>query len=165
MRAGVSAGLGGRSIRLVAMAALAAVVIAVLPPAAGTAGPATDARLVSVIVQAEPGASVPAARQVERFGGRVGRQLAIIGGFKAAVPASAVGRLTESPGIVSVTEDERVAMQAAADTPTTDAGSLSNTTLATGAQTYWKAGYTGKGIDIAELLGRDDLGPLARPGP
>jgi hypothetical protein len=81
------------------------------------------------------------------------------------VPASAVGRLSESPGIVSVTEDERVAMQAAADTPTTDAGSLYNTTLATGAQTYWKAGYTGKGIDIAELLGRDDLGLLARPGP
>jgi len=160
MRAGVSAGLGGRSIRLVAMAALAAVVIAVLPPAAGTAGPATDARLVSVIVQAEPGASVPAARQVERFGGRVGRQLAIIGGFKAAVPASAVGRLTESPGIVSVTEDEQVAMQAAAYTPTTDAGSLYNTTLATGAQTYWKAGYTGKGIDVAVI----DTGTAPVPG-
>jgi serine protease AprX len=160
MRAGVSATLGGRSIRLVAMAVLATVMMAMLPPAAGTAVPATDARLVSVIVQAEPGASAAAARHVERFGGRVGRQLAIISGFTAAVPASMVGRLTASPGIVSVTEDERVAMQAAAYTPTTDAGSLYNTTLATGAQAYWKAGYTGKGVDVAVI----DTGTAPVPG-
>ena len=161
MRAGVSARLGGGSIRLVAMAVLAAVMTAMLPPAAGTAGTATDARLVSVIVQAEPGASAAAARQVERFGGRVGRQLSIISGFTAAVPASMVGRLTESPVIVSVTEDGRVAMQAAAYAPTTDAGSLYNTTLQTGAQTYWKAGYTGKGVDVAVI----DTGTAPVPGP
>jgi subtilisin family serine protease len=40
-------------------------------------------------------------------------------------------------------------MQAAAYAPTTDAGSLYSTTLATGAQAYWKAGYTGKGVDVA----------------
>jgi subtilisin family serine protease len=38
---------------------------------------------------------------------------------------------------------------AAAYTPATDVGSLYNTTLMTGAQAYWKAGYTGKGIDVA----------------
>ena len=160
MGTGAVGALGGRTVRLLAVVVLAAVVVAVLPPAAGTAGPATDAGLVSVIVQAEPGASAAAARQVERFGGRVGRQLSIIGGFNAAVPASTVGRLAGSPGIVSVTEDERVAMQAAAYTPTTDAGSLYNTTLATGAQTYWKAGYTGKGVDVAVI----DTGTAPVPG-
>src|SRR5918995_1826706 len=95
-----------------------------------------------------------------QFGWWVGRQLSIIGGFNAALPAGAVGRLAGSPGVVSVTEDERVAMQAAAYTPTTDAGSLYNTTLATGAQTYWKAGYTGKGIDVAVI----DTGTAPVPG-
>jgi serine protease AprX len=160
MRAGVSARLGSRSVRLVAMAVLVAVVIAVLPPAAGTAGPATDAGLVSVIVQAEPGASAAAARQVERFGGRVGRQLSIIGGFSAAVPPRVVGRLAGSPAIVSVVEDERVAMQAAAYGPTSDAGSLYTTTVQTGAQAYWKAGYTGKGVDVAVV----DTGTAPVPG-
>jgi serine protease AprX len=50
-----------------------------------------------------------------------------------------------------VTENAPVRMQAAAYAPMTDAGSLYNTTLATGAQAYWKAGYTGKGVDVAVI--------------
>jgi serine protease AprX len=65
------------------------------------------------------------------------------------VPAGQVGRLQASPAVSSVTENEPVAMQAAAYAPTTDVGSLYNTTLATGAQAYWKAGFTGKGVDVA----------------
>jgi hypothetical protein len=38
--------------------------------------------------------------------------------------------------VVSVTENEPVAMQAAAYAPTSDAGSLYTTTLQTGAQAY-----------------------------
>ena len=57
--------------------------------------------------------------------------------------------MAAAPGVAAVTGEERVAAQAAAYAPTTDAGSLYNTTLATGAQAYWKAGYTGKGIDVA----------------
>ena len=43
------------------------------------------------------------------------------------------------------------ARAAAAYTPATDVGSLFNTTLMTGAQQYWKAGFTGKGVDVAVI--------------
>jgi serine protease AprX len=57
------------------------------------------------------------------------------------------------------------AAAAAAYTPATDAGSLYHTTLATGAQAYWKAGYTGKGIDVAVIdTGTAPVPGLAGPG-
>jgi serine protease AprX len=152
--------VGGRGIRWVAVAVLAAVVVAMLPPAAGTASSAADGRPVPVIVQAQPGAIVAAARLVEQVGGQVGRHLEVIDGFTALVPAGQVERLSAGSSVASVTRNEPVQMQAAAYTPTTDAGSLYNTTLATGAQAYWKAGYTGKGIDVAVI----DTGTAPVPG-
>jgi serine protease AprX len=150
---------GARTIRLLAVAVLAALLVAMLPAVVGTASPA-DGRTVGVIVRAEPGELVAAARQVERLGGRVGRQLRVINGFSAVVPSPAMGQLAASPGVRSVTENTSVQMQAVAYAPTTDAGSLYNTTLATGAQAYWKAGYTGKGIDVAVI----DTGTAPVPG-
>jgi serine protease AprX len=147
--------LGGRGVRWVAAAVLTAVVVAMLPPADGTAS-----RPVSVIVQARPGAVAAAARQTEELGGQVGRQLRVINGFTALVPAGQVGRLQGSPAVGSVTANESVQMQAAAYAPTTDAGSLYSTTLATGAQAFWKAGYTGKGVDVAVI----DTGTAPVPG-
>jgi serine protease AprX len=151
---------GGSWLRRLAVAVLATLMVAMLPPAAGTASPAADGRTVGVIVQAKPGELVAAARQVQDLGGRVGRKLKVINGFAAAVPAGAAGRLAVAPAVRSVTENTSVQMQAAAYTPTTDAGSLYNTTLATGAQAYWKAGYTGKGIDVAVI----DTGTAPVPG-
>ena len=159
MRAVAVGGHSGRRIRL-AMVVLAVMGMAMLPPVAGTAGSATGDPSVSVIVQAEPGRLEAAAWQVVRFGGQVGRQLSVINGFSARLPAGQVGRLAESPAVRSATRNEPVRMQAAAYTPTTDAGSLYNTTLATGAQAYWKAGYTGKGIDVAVI----DTGTAPVPG-
>jgi serine protease AprX len=154
MGAGALGALGGRTIRLLVVAA------AMLPAVAGGASSAADGPPVSVIVRAEPGALEAAARQVERLGGQVGRQLSVINGFSASVPTSAMGRLATTPAVRSVTENERVAMQAAAYTPTTDAGSLYTTTVQTGAQAYWNAGYTGKGIDVAVI----DTGTAPVPG-
>jgi serine protease AprX len=151
--------LGARTSRLLAVAVLAVVLVALLPPAAGTASSAGDGR-VSVIVRAEPGALAVAAREVDRLGGQVGRQLRVINGFTALVPAGQVGRLHGSPAVSSVTRNEPVQMQAAAYTPTTDAGSLYTTTMATGARAYWKAGYTGKGVDVAVI----DTGTAPVPG-
>jgi subtilisin family serine protease len=152
--------VGGRGIRWVAVAVLAAVVVAMLPPVAGTASSAADGRPVPVIVQAQPGAIVAAARQVEQVGGQVGRHLEVINGFTALVPAGQVDRLSAGPSVASVTRNEPVQMQAAAYAPTTDAGSLYTTTLQTGAQAYWKAGYTGKGVDVAVI----DTGTAPVPG-
>ena len=160
MGVGALRGLGGRGTRWLAVAVLTAVVVAMLPPVAGLASSPADGRLVSVIVQARPGALVAAARQVEQVGGLVGRQLQVINGFSARVPAGQVSRLQGSPAVSSVTENGPVAMQAAAYAPTTDAGSLYTTTVQTGAQAYWKAGYTGKGIDVAVV----DTGTAPVPG-
>jgi subtilisin family serine protease len=151
MGARVSGALGGRTSRLLAVAVLAVVLVAMLPPAAGAANTDGAGRPVSVIVQAEPAGLVAAARQVTQLGGQVGRRLGVINGFTARVPAGQVGRLQRSPAVSSVTENEPVAMQAAAYAPTTDAGSLYTTTLQTGAQAYWKAGFTGKGVDVAVI--------------
>jgi serine protease AprX len=149
MGTGVLGSLGGRRSGLLAVAVLA-VVLAMLPPAAGTASSAGDGRR-SVIVQATPGAVASAARLVEQVGGQVGRRLGVIDGFSPLVPAARVDRLRRSPAVSSVTGNEPVQMQAAAYTPTTDAGSLYTTTMATGARAYWKAGYTGKGVDVAVI--------------
>jgi serine protease AprX len=151
--------LGGRTSRLLVVAVLVVVMAALLPPVAGTASSAGDGR-VSVIVQARPRAAASAARLVEQVGGQVGRQLRVINGFTALVPAGQVDRLQGSPAVGSVTPDEPVQMQAAAYTPTTDAGSLYTTTLQTGARAYWKAGYTGKGVDVAVI----DTGAAPVPG-
>jgi serine protease AprX len=158
MGAGVLGAFGGR-IRLLAMVLVVTVVTAILP-VAGSGSRVGDGRLVSVVVEAEAGAVVAAAREVERLGGQVGRQLRVINGFTALVPAGQVGHLHGSPAVGSVTRNEPVQMQAAAYAPTTDAGSLYTTTLATGARAYWKAGYTGKGVDVAVI----DTGTAPVPG-
>ena len=160
MGRGALRALGGQGIRWLAVAVLAAVGLAVLPPAAGTASTDAAGRPVSVIVQAQPGAIVVAARQVEQLGGQVGRRLQVINGFTALVPAGQVGWLRGSPAVSSVTRNEPVRMQAAAYAPTTDAGSLYTTTMATGAQAYWRAGFTGKGVDVAVI----DTGTAPVPG-
>ena len=71
------------------------VVVAMLARWRGPSVPSGDG-LVSVIVQARPGGLQVAAREVERFGGRLGRQLRVINGFTARVPAGQVGRLQGS---------------------------------------------------------------------
>jgi serine protease AprX len=52
------------------------------------------------------------------------------------------------------------ARAAGAYAPETDVGSLYNTTLMTGAQAYWEAGFTGKGVDVALI----DSGVAPVPG-
>ena len=160
MGAAILGVVGGSWLRRLAVAVLAVVVLAVVAPVAGAASSAAGGQPVGVIVQAEPGAVAAAARQIQDLGGRVGRQLGVINGFTALVPAGQVGRLQRSPVVSSVTRNEPVQMQAAAYTPTTDAGSLYTTTLQTGAQAYWKAGYTGKGVDVAVI----DTGTAPVPG-
>jgi serine protease AprX len=160
MGTGALGALGGTRIKLLAVAVLAVVMVAMLPPTAGTASSAAGGGSLSVIVQARPGAVVAAARQVERLGGQVGRQLQVINGFTAHLPAGQVDRLSGGTAVASVTRNAPVKMQAAAYAPTTDAGSLYTTTVQTGAQAYWKAGYTGKGVDVAVV----DTGTAPVPG-
>jgi serine protease AprX len=110
--------------------------------------PAT-AGSVSVIVRTTPGHESSAASAVRSLGGSVELRLGIIHGFSAKVPVSAVARLRGLAGVVSVTRNRVLHPQSATYNPVTDAGSMLSVAQTTGAKSYWEAGYTGKGIDIA----------------
>jgi serine protease AprX len=116
-------------------------------PAVRPAGTSWD----SVIVRATPGHESSAEHAVRRLGGHVQLRLAIIDGFSAQLPASAVAKLRGVPGVVSVTRNRVLRPQSATYDATADVGSMLNTTQMTGAQKYWQAGYTGMGVDVAVI--------------
>jgi serine protease AprX len=86
---------------------------------------------------------------VRRLDGTILRSLPIVNGFSAALPPAAVTELRRLPEVVSVTPNRVLRPRAAAYDPGSDMGSMYNTTLIAGAQKYWAAGYTGKGVDVA----------------
>jgi serine protease AprX len=122
----------------------------------------------SVIVRVSPGSESKARLAVARLGGTTGRRLAIIDGFVAEVPASGLGTLRGLPYVRSVTANAAVRSLAAdysGVNPETDMGSMVAITKITGAQSYWKAGYTGKGIDVAVIdTGVAPVDGLTAPG-
>jgi uncharacterized protein YjbI with pentapeptide repeats len=129
--------------------------------AAGLTGPATasaaasssSADQVSVIVRELAGSGNAPERAVSAFGGSVGRQLEILGGFTAELPADRLHALRAVAGVQSVTEDAGLELSSAdVEAQAAQAGSLY--TIAnevTGASAMWDAGYTGKGVDIAVI--------------
>ena len=122
----------------------------------------------SVIVRVSPGGETKARLAVARLGGTSGRRLAIIDGFVAEVPASGLGTLRGLPFVRSVTANSAVRSLAADYSgidPDSDMGSMVSITKMTGAQAYWKAGYTGKGVDVALIdTGVAPVDGLTAPG-
>ena len=112
-------------------------------------GASWDSRSVAVIVRGRPDTKLGLKHEVMRLGGTVQRDLAIINGFSATVPARALPRLRALPGLLSATRDSHIEALGASYSPVSDLGSPYSVTQMTGAQQYWKAGYTGKGVDIA----------------
>jgi subtilisin family serine protease len=116
---------------------------------------------VPVIVRELPGARVSAEQAVTAAGGTIGRRLEIINGFAAEVPAQALPLLQRSPAIHSISSNRTVHMlgntsNTSTSTTTIDPAlmefylqSMYLTTAMTGAQNMWRAGYTGKGVDVA----------------
>jgi serine protease AprX len=156
---------GGTVLRAgLALAVLAGLLVAV-QPAAGADTPARALGMVGVVVRERAGAGQEPERQVVALGGRVTRQLRIIDGFAATLPASAVERLRRTDGVRAVTVDARLRPQgdavkgwddkkdgdeyADSFNAAADLGSLYNTTNMIGAQDLWAAGSTGQGVDVA----------------
>jgi serine protease AprX len=87
--------------------------------------------------------------------GHVTRTIHLVHAAAATVPADSVAALRAQPGVIEVTPDVRVHLQGMLSSANWnaagDVGSLYNTTLMTGAQSYWAAGYTGRGIDVAVI--------------
>jgi serine protease AprX len=127
-----------------------------------------DASLQSVIVRTAPGGESAARRAVAQLGGNTGRRLSIIDGFVAELPAAQVGALRAQPSVRSVSPDAAI-RSLTADYSGVDAegdtGSMLNVARMTGAQEFWKAGYTGKGIDVAVIdTGVAPVDGLTAPG-
>ena len=113
---------------------------------------------VAVIVQGFQGSQADVQRAVSNVDGHVVQTISVINGVVATVPADSISALQRSAGVREVTPDRAVRMQSllgsndgATGNAAGDVGSLYNTTLATGAQSYWAAGYTGQGVDVAVI--------------
>lgn len=142
--------------------AVAAGCVTGAPPAVAAAKSDAPAR---VIVSLAGGASVAAVESIVlRSGGTVRRQLPIINGFAAQVPASVVTSLQAMAGVRSVTPDGSGHLMAVDPTlgydVAKDEGSLAFVRGAMHVTDAWKAGYTGKGVDVALI----DSGVARVPG-
>jgi serine protease AprX len=115
---------------------------------------------VSVIVRGSPGSLNAVERAVLALGGHVGHRLSIIDGVSATVPASAVAALRASSSVVSVSTDAKLQSLTSTYDPGADVNSMPSVTAYTGAQDWWRAGYTGTGIDVAVI----DSGVAPVPG-
>ena len=126
----------------------------VAPPVTATTGD-----LVSVVVREVPGTGDAPERAVAQLGGSITRQLEIIDGFAAEVPASAVDLLVGRRDVAAVTPNATVRLEAAGWEDATSLGNYNPNTFdgsmyrvaqsVVKADAYWNAGYTGAGVDIA----------------
>lgn len=150
-----------RTRRMTRTVKLALMGIAAIAVASGmlASGPATGATIASnggdlqaVIIQSD-GNTEALASAIDSVGGRIERELPIIGGFQAYVPAGDIAAFRAYPGVTAVTPDGRLESLGARDKATAPspagAATLALVTQSTGAREYWKAGFTGMGVDVA----------------
>jgi serine protease AprX len=136
---------------MVGLAAMAFVVPVSQLTASG-ALPRAMGSLMSVIVRTQPAATASVERTVRDLGGKVDRPLGIISGLSVEIPSGAVPALASTRGVLAVSQNAHIKLFSIGGyDPTTDVNSLYNVTQMTGAQTYWKAGFTGKNVDVALL--------------
>lgn len=145
------------------VALLATLALATLPAAGHVT--ATGA-LIRVVVSAEPGASADVKATLARLGGRVARDLAIIDGFSAQIPADAIDAMRAHTGVRLIVPDRTMrpfglqpgdagidAAAQAVGKPSSpepvESGALSTITKIVGAPALWEQGYTGRGVDVA----------------
>jgi len=125
--------------------------------------------LISVIVREAPGAGTLPEQLVESSGGTVTRDLPIIGGFSAELPRGALARIAADPAVVSITPNAALQMQGSGYSPGSDVGSMHSTMRLIGATSFWSAGFTGSGVDVAiidsgvsPVMGLNEAGKIVR---
>ena len=103
---------------------------------------------VAVIVRAVPGALHMAEANVVRAGGKVVRELGIINGFSAHMPAKAADALSTSSGVTQVVPDGKVTLSSSSWQSDHDNGSMLNLNKALHTSDLWDKS-TGAGIGVA----------------
>ena len=136
-------------------AAIAFVLVAALFSSlvgASSAQAAQDSAVALIVREAEP-ESDAAEMLVESIGGTIDEHIALIGGFTATVPMSAISLLSASPAIEAITPDSEVSLLGNSFGENSEAaafdGSMPHVLRAIGAESFWSAGYTGSGVDVA----------------
>jgi serine protease AprX len=138
-----------KAVAALVLAAMLAVLVAGAGPGAVDRTVDGVRRTVSVVVRRAPGTGAAADVQVRALGGHVDRELGIVDGFSATIPAEAVPQLLRSPAVLGATPNARGHALTTTYDPVSDLGSTYNSSLVTGAQSWWKQGLTGKGVTVA----------------
>jgi serine protease AprX len=137
----------------VLLTATLAGVPAVLAGASGSPVSAGAAPAVTVIVREAPGHGDEPEQLVAALGGSVTRQIELIGGFVAELPADRVAELELSALVDDVAANQQLQLTSYDGfDPRTDAGSMHWIAgEVTGAGEYWNNGIAGEGVDVALL--------------
>ncbi|MGH9043112.1 MAG: S8 family peptidase [Acidimicrobiia bacterium] len=126
---------------------LAALVLGAVPGGAMASAAAPAAARTSVIVQAGDAGAARAA--VEAAGGKVTQDLWIVNSVAAEVPVAALATLSALPGVVDVSADEPVQVQAASPSPLHVASAVYPKVV--GADDLWAEGVDGEGVTVAVI--------------
>jgi serine protease AprX len=101
-----------------------------------------------VVVQARPGSEGAVAAAVRAAGGVIDRELPVVHGFAAHVPADAVAGLRARRDVRAVTENSKVQFAQLTYDETTVASSFAKTA---GAAAAWGTGNLGEGVGVAVI--------------
>jgi serine protease AprX len=122
------------------------------PASAGTASSAPSAatgRYVVRLAAGEDAASTGLRAAVEAVGGRLLGEQHALHTAVVLLPPPMAGALSGLPGVRAVVADQRMRTASLGFSPSSQSGSMTNVTRLTGAQSLWKSGITGAGVDVA----------------
>ena len=118
-------------------------------PSEGAAAPSAAGRYVVRLEPGRAGGDEALRRAVTVAGGRLVAQQASLGTEVVDLPARSAPALALVPGVVAVVPDQQLRTASLGFAPSSQAGSMTNVTRLTGAQSLWQAGWTGAGVDVA----------------
>jgi serine protease AprX len=124
-----------------------------LATAGGAVGAPAQAAQVRVIVSGDTGAMAEVSRAVTSHGGHVTRDLRVVNGVAATLPADQLAKVRQLAGVRAVTPDGAGRLQGIDPTlgydVAGDQGSLYDIAQVTHAKDAWSHGWTGAGVDVA----------------
>src|SRR5690348_661858 len=117
----------------------------------GVGAVSAEASSESVIVRAVPGQLGAAESEVVGDGGTIVRELGIIDGFAAQVPARSLDDLRAQPSVREVTADAKVTFQGTTSgySAGNDISSLFNVIRSMGVNQLWNQHFSGQGVGVA----------------
>jgi serine protease AprX len=104
-----------------------------------------------VLIRVAPGTEASVAEGVRALGGHAEHPLAVFAGFRAEVPADALGAVQALPGVLAVIDEVDIPFDAAFYDAEKVSSSLYQVARNIGVDELWKDGFTGAGVDVAVI--------------